>query len=135
MKKLILVGNVTSDATVSNAGGSNVINFTIAVNEKYTSKNGTKMDDVSFFECAFWRNNTEFSKYITKGKILWVEGSPEIRTFKKQDGTDKSIIKVRVTELKFIPVPKKETAPSDSQNTDNNTGDYSRDSDFPADMN
>ena len=59
MKKIQIIGNITRDAEVKTfEGGRSVINFDVAVNEQYKSKDGEKVKKVSYIKCAVWRDST-----------------------------------------------------------------------------
>jgi len=76
MKKISIIGNVTKDAEVrAFEGGRSVINFDVAVNERFKDRNGQKQERTSYIRCAMWREVTTIAQYITKGTKLYVEGS------------------------------------------------------------
>jgi len=57
MKNITLIGNITRDAEIRDFSNRKAINFSVAVNESYTS-NGVKIEKSSFFNCTLWRENT-----------------------------------------------------------------------------
>lgn len=114
MKKISIIGNVTKDAEVrAFEGGKSVINFDVAVNERYKDKNGQKQERTSYVRCAMWREVTTIAQYITKGTKLYVEGSPDADAYINKEGKAVGNLKINVRELEFLGGTKK---------TDSSTG-------------
>jgi single-strand DNA-binding protein len=103
LKRIMLIGNVVADATITNppTGNKSVINFTVAHNERFTNTNGQKQENASFFECALWKpkDQTDIAQYIKKGSKIYVEGDPEIRLFKRKNGETSAVIKINVHKI------------------------------------
>jgi single-strand DNA-binding protein len=103
MKRLTVIGNLTSDAEVKNVGDRKAINFAVAVNEKYKDSNGEKKEKTTFFNCTIWReSNVAVAEFLTKGTKVFVEGSPELEIYKSKDGETKGSIKIIVGNLELI---------------------------------
>ncbi len=66
MIKLQIIGNLGKDATTNTVNGKNVINFSVAHTEKFTS-NGEKKEKTTWVECAYWTDKTAISPYLKKG--------------------------------------------------------------------
>lgn len=108
MKKISIIGNVTKDAEVrAFEGGKSVINFDVAVNERYKDKNGQKQERTTFIRCAMWREVTTIAQYITKGTKIYVEGSPDADAYMNKEGKAVGNIKINVRELEFLGGAKK----------------------------
>ena len=108
MKKISIIGNVTNDAEVRNFEGSkSVINFDVAVNERFKDKNGQKQERTSYIRCAMWRDATTIAQYITKGTKLYVEGSPDADAYINKEGKAVGNIKINVREIEFLGGTKK----------------------------
>ncbi|HEY4797489.1 MAG TPA: single-stranded DNA-binding protein [Bacteroidia bacterium] len=103
MKKIQIIGNVTKDAEIrSFEGGRSVINFDVAVNERFKDRNGQKQERTSYIRCAMWRDNTSIAQYITKGTKLYVEGSPDADAYMNKEGKAVGNLKVNVREIEFL---------------------------------
>ncbi len=108
MKKISIIGNVTKDAEIrAFEGGKSVINFDVAVNERYKDKNGQKVEKTSYIRCAMWREVTTIAQYITKGTKVYVEGSPDADAYINKEGKAVGNIKVNVREIEFLGSAKK----------------------------
>lgn len=102
MIKLQIIGNLGKDCVVNNVNGKNVINFTVAHTEKFKDSQGNNQDRTTWVDCAYWTDRTGISPYLTKGKQVYVEGQPEIRTFTRQDGTSGASLSLRVREIQLL---------------------------------
>jgi single-strand DNA-binding protein len=50
-----ITGRLTKDAKVSTLSDSRqVVNFSVAINESYKNKKGDRVEQTTFFECAYW---------------------------------------------------------------------------------
>lgn len=102
MLKLTTIGHLGKDCTVNTVNGKNVINFTLAHTEKYTDSQGNKQEKTTWIDCSYWTDRTAIAPYLTKGKQLWIEGTPDVRSFTRNDGTAGAALAVRVREIQLI---------------------------------
>lgn len=99
--KVILIGNMTRDPELKQTpSGANVCTFNIAVNRRPT-KDGKQECD--FIVCVAWRERAEFvAKYFKKGKPILVCGQMQNRSWKDQNGNDRTGTEVLVDEATFV---------------------------------
>lgn len=102
MIKLQIIGNLGKDCVVNTVNGKSVINFTVAHTEKYKDSQGVNQEKTTWVDCAYWTDRTAISPYLTKGKQVFVEGTPEVRTFTRQDGTGGASLSLRVREVQLL---------------------------------
>ncbi|MET0635369.1 MAG: single-stranded DNA-binding protein [Chitinophagaceae bacterium] len=102
MIKMQVIGHLGKDCLVNTVNGKNVINFTVAHTEKYKDSQGNSQEKTTWVDCAYWTDRTALSPYLTKGKQVFVEGTPEIRTFTRQDGTSGASLSLRVREVQLL---------------------------------
>jgi single-strand DNA-binding protein len=79
-----------------------VINFTVAHTEKYKDSQGNMQEKTTWVDCAYWTDRTAVAQYLTKGKQIYAEGQPEVRTFTRQDGTSGASLSLRVREVQLL---------------------------------
>ena len=101
MIKLQVIGNLGKDCITNTVNGKNVINFNVAHTEKFTSQ-GTQKDKTIWVECAYWTDRTGIAPYLKKGTQVYVEGSPEVRTYPKNDGTTGVSLTLRVQTVQLL---------------------------------
>ncbi|HET9824339.1 MAG TPA: single-stranded DNA-binding protein [Chitinophagaceae bacterium] len=102
MIKLQVIGNLGKDCIVNTVNGRNVINFTVAHTEKFRDSQGNNQERTTWVDCAYWTDRTAISPYLTKGKQVFVEGTPEVRTFTRNDGTAGASLSLRVREVQLL---------------------------------
>lgn len=103
--KIILAGNLTRDPQLSYLPSQTaVVEFGIAVNRKWTGKDGEKKEEVCFVDCrAFGKVAETLNKYLTKGKPVLVDGRLSFESWMAQDGTKRSRHRVVVENFQFLP--------------------------------
>jgi single-strand DNA-binding protein len=97
--RVILAGHITRDLelrTIPN--GTVVLDFSIAVNEKYKDKETTH-----FIDCTAWAKTAEIiAQYHQKGDAILIEGKLQQERFPDKDGKQRSKHKVRVDDFTFL---------------------------------
>jgi single-strand DNA-binding protein len=102
MIKMQVIGNLGKDCVVNTVNGKNVINFTVAHTEKYKDSQGNQQEKTTWVDCAYWTDRTTVAPYLTKGKQVYAEGQPEVRSFQRQDGTAGASLSLRVREIQLL---------------------------------
>lgn len=102
MQKLVIIGNLGSDAqvrTVSN-GGEPFVSFSVGCNESYTDKEGNKQEKTTWYGCTY--KHTRVAEFLKKGNQVYIEGMPNFKTYIAQDGKTYIDINVNVRVLEFL---------------------------------
>lgn len=103
MQKIQVIGRIGKDAEIKDFGNSQVINFSVAVSEKYTNKQtGEITTNTTWFECSKWGNNTSIAQYIKKGGQIFVEGKINNRAWVDQSGTPQVTNGINVFEIELL---------------------------------
>jgi single-strand DNA-binding protein len=102
MIKMQVIGNLGKDCIVNNVNGKSVMNFTIAHTEKYRDSQGNNQEKTTWVDCAYWTDRTGIAPYLTKGKQVYVEGTPEVRSFTRNDGTAGASLSLRVKDVQLL---------------------------------
>ncbi len=102
MLKMQVIGNLGKDCVVNTVNGKNVINFTVAHTEKYRDSQGNNQEKTTWVDCAYWTDRTALAPYLTKGKQVFVEGTPEARAFQRNDGTAGSSLSLRIRDVQLL---------------------------------
>jgi len=107
--KVLLMGNLTRDPQLSYLPSQTpVVDFGLAINRKWTSKEGQSKEEVCFIDCrAFGKTAETINKYLHKGQPLFVEGRLQYDTWTAQDGTKRSKHRIHVDTFQFIGGPAK----------------------------
>ena len=102
MIKLQVIGNLGRDAVVNNVNGKNVINFTVAHTERFKDAQGVQKDRTTWVDCAYWTDRTAVAPYLKKGTSVYVEGTPDVRTYTTQDGRQGASLTLRTLSVQLL---------------------------------
>jgi single-strand DNA-binding protein len=102
MIKLQVIGNLGKDCITNTVNGKNVINFNVAHTEKFKDAQGNQKDKTIWVDCAYWTDRTGIAPYLKKGTQVYAEGTPEIRTYPKNDGTTGVSLTLRVVSVQLL---------------------------------
>ena len=102
MIKLQVIGNLGRDCVTNNVNGKTVMNFTVAHTERYKDAQGNQQDKTIWVDCAYWSDRTAVAPYLKKGTQVYVEGTPEVRTYAKNDGTNGASLSLRVQSVQLL---------------------------------
>ena len=102
MIKLQVIGNLGKDCVTNTVNGKNVINFNVAHTEKFRDAQGNQKDKTIWVECAYWTDRTGIAPYLKKGTQVYAEGTPEVRTYTKNDGTPGVSLTLRVFNIQLL---------------------------------
>lgn len=96
MRKIDGIGHLARDGKLAQAGGKDVINFTVALN-------GSRKDDPpEWASCALWGPRAvKLAEYLKKGTKVFIRGEFKIGTYEK-DGKQVPELKVMVDELELL---------------------------------
>ena len=102
MIKLQVIGNLGKDCITNSVNGKTVMNFTVAHTEKFKDAQGNQKDKTIWVECAYWSDRTGVAPYLKKGTQVYAEGTPELRTYTKNDGTQGTSLSLRVMSVQLL---------------------------------
>ena len=110
LNRIVLIGRVTADPELRYTGsGIPVANFRIAVDRSFTSSSGERQTD--FINIVAWRQRAEFSaNYLTKGRLVAVDGRLQIREWTTQEGQRRQTAEVVADEVRGLDRPREEGA-------------------------
>jgi single-strand DNA-binding protein len=102
--KIIVIGNLGRDPELRyTPQGDAVCDFSIATNEKKRDKAGELQDVTTWFKITLWGRKAETaSKYLTKGKSVYVEGRLQIEEWTDRDGNKRFTLVVQGNDMQFI---------------------------------
>lgn len=102
MIKLQAIGHLGKDCNINSVNGKNVINFSVAHSEKYKDQSGNEVNKTTWVNCAYWVERTTIAQYLKKGTMVFVEGQPEVHTYRATDGQYRSDLKCRVINIQLL---------------------------------
>lgn len=86
--KAIILGNLTRDPDSRTLpSGQPVVNFGLATNRIYTDQAGNKQQVVEYHNVVVFGKLADIcSRYLTKGRLVLIEGRIQTRSWQGQDG-------------------------------------------------
>lgn len=97
-----LSGTVTKDAKlITTQSGKVFAAFDLVENEEYKDRQGNKVKKSYFYNCIIW-NAEKLAHYITKGKIVNLEGNIEARPYIAGNGEAKANTQMTIKSVKFL---------------------------------
>jgi single-strand DNA-binding protein len=102
MIKLQIIGNLGKDCIVKEINGKNVINFSVAHTEKFKDAQGNQKERTTWVECAYWTDRTAVAQYLKRGKMVYVEGSPEADAYTNKENQPAATLRMRVQNLQLL---------------------------------
>ncbi len=95
-----IIGRVTRNAEVqTTAGGKEVVNFSVAVNDSYKNKQGERVEQTEFFDCAYWLT-PKVAGMLGKGLLVELIGRVSASGWIDKDGNPRATLNFHVSSIK-----------------------------------
>ena len=96
-----LIGNLGQDVELREFdNGSKKANFTLATSEKYTDKNGEKIEDTQWHNITAWgKIATWINDSLAKGDYVMIQGKLTHRKYEDKDGNTKYFTEIIAGEF------------------------------------
>lgn len=96
VNKAILVGRLTRDPDMrTTPSGQSVVTLSMATNNFWTDKSGTRQERTEFHNVVLWGRLAEIaSQYLTKGQECFIEGRLQTREYTAKDGTQRKTTEI-----------------------------------------
>ena len=103
INKMSALGNIGTDLEVRDAGGTPVLNFSIACNEKFKKRGETDYTEkTEWIRAVAWGKPAEIiAEYASKGSKIYIEGQLQTRKYEKE-GQDHYSTEVNVREFVLL---------------------------------
>src|SRR4051794_39155779 len=104
VNKVILVGNLGADPDMRyTPSGQGVCELRIATSESWNDKNGQRQERTEWHRIVVWGKRAEVcSKYLAKGRQVFVEGRIQTRTYDDKDGNKRYITEIIANDVQFL---------------------------------
>lgn len=128
--KVIVVGNLGRDPELRyTPQGTAVCSFSVATSEKRRDKAGEFQELTTWFRVTLWGKQAEVaSKYLVKGKPVYVEGRLRVEEYTDRDGKNRYSLELNASDMQFIGGGQNENHAADS----NSENDFSQANDFQS---
>lgn len=96
-----IIGRLTRDAEVRTLSNEKkVVNFSVAVNDSYKNKQGERVEQTEYFDCAYWIT-PKVAIYLTKGTLVELTGRISKRAWTDKDGEPKAGLNFHTSNIRF----------------------------------
>jgi len=104
LNRIILIGRTTAAPQMRyTQTGKPVCSFTLAVNRLKKASTDPTQQNVDFINIVAWQNLAEIcGKYLEKGKLIYVEGRLQIRSYTAQDGSKRTVAEVIASDIGML---------------------------------
>ena len=107
LNKMTIIGNLGADPEVRYLdGGAVVATFNVATTEKYTNRNGEKVEQTEWFRVELWNEQAKVAeKYLKKGNSVYVEGRLRTELWTDKEGKERTSLRVRANTMQLLGSP------------------------------
>ena len=104
VNKVILIGRLGADPEIRyTPSGAEVATFRMATSESWTNKSGEKEERTEWHRIVAWRGLAKIcGEYLSKGKLVYIEGRLRTRSWEDRDGNKRSTTEIEATEMKML---------------------------------
>ncbi|AFH48306.1 Single-stranded DNA-binding protein [Ignavibacterium album JCM 16511] len=101
---VIVAGNLTKDPVFrETTNGTPVVNFSIASNRKFKDSSNQWQEDVCYVGVVAWNKLAESCRdRLKKGSAVLVDGELQSRSWKSEDGHNRSIVEIKARRIQFL---------------------------------
>ena len=107
LNRVMLVGRLGKDPECRTVqGGTQMATFSVATSDRYKDKSGQYQETTEWHRVVVWGQQADFAtKYLQKGRQVYVEGRLRSRTYETRDGETRVSLDVSASEVRFIDSP------------------------------
>src|SRR6516162_3536392 len=105
VNKVILVGRLGKDPELKyTASGTPFCRFSMAADESWNDKGtGERQERTEWHNIVVWDRLAEIcNQYLTKGKLVYIEGSLQTREWDDQEGNKRKTTEVRARDMVML---------------------------------
>ncbi|MDY0082905.1 MAG: single-stranded DNA-binding protein [Ignavibacteriaceae bacterium] len=101
---VIVAGNLTKDPVFrETTNRTPVVNFSIASNRKFKDSSNQWQEDVCYIGVVAWNKLAESCRdRLRKGSAVLVDGELQSRSWKSEDGHNRSIVEIKARRIQFL---------------------------------
>ena len=115
-----IIGRVTKDAQVRTLSNSKqVVNFSVAINDSYRNKAGERIEQTTYFDCAYWLS-AKVATILTKGTLVELTGRVSARGWTGNNGEVYAGLNFNTSQIKLHAGGKKSETAQTATEINNN---------------
>ena len=115
LNKVMLIGTLGKDPeSRTTQNGNNVASFSMATNERFTDKQGQKVDKTEWHKIVLWGALANVAKYLRKGSSVYIEGKITTRSYEDKQNQKRYVTEIIGSSVQML--DKKESGGQASSN-------------------
>lgn len=107
-----IIGRITKNAEINILkNDKQVVNFSVAVNDSYRTKQGERVEQTTYYNCSYWITS-KVAEYLTKGTLVELSGRVSSNAWIGKDGEIRSGLNFHTSNIEFHGGGKRESVPN-----------------------
>ncbi len=104
INNVIVAGNLTKDPVFRQTSNNTpVVNFHIAANRRYKDSSNQWQEDVCYVGIVAWNKLADSCRdRLKKGSAVLIDGEMQSRTFKTDDGKNRTVVEIKAKRIQFL---------------------------------
>src|SRR5208282_5102122 len=104
VNRVILIGRLGRDPELKyTPSGAPVAKFSLATDESFKDKTGEKQEHTEWHNIVAWNKLAEIcGEYLTKGKLIYIEGSIRSRQWQDQSGNKRTSYEIIANQMQML---------------------------------
>ena len=104
VNRIIIIGNLGSEPEMRfTPNGRPVTSFSAATNRRYTTSEGERREETEWFTVVTWgRLAEQCNQFLTKGRLVYVEGRLRTHSWEGQDGQRRTRNEIVADRVSFL---------------------------------
>ena len=104
LNKVMIIGHLGRDPELRyTQTGAPIATLNIATDESYTERDGSKVERTDWHRASVFQRQAEnCANYLTKGSLVYVEGSLQTRKWQDQNGQDRYTTEIKAQRVQFL---------------------------------
>lgn len=103
LNNIQIIGNLGGTPDLKFFDGGHVVNFSVAVNERWKNRNDEPQERTTWLRVvAFNGLGQSCAEHLTKGDGVYVEGRLQVREYEDRDGIARTSVEVVASRVRFL---------------------------------
>lgn len=104
LNKVMIIGHLGRDPELRyTQTGAPIATLNIATDESYTDRDGNKVERTEWHRVSVFQRQAEnCANYLSKGSLVYVEGSLQTRKWQDQNGQDRYTTEIKAQRVQFL---------------------------------
>lgn len=109
MIEFFMIGNLGSDAVLNTTHNAKpIINFSVCHSDSWKKRVGPEEVSKYWVDCAYFVDNPDLLKLLTKGTQVYVKGKPDVKIHVPKGGDPIAVQYLIVSKIEILSKKKKE---------------------------